>query len=160
MTWIISSEGLGDDGQAFQIDADGKILQATVEADLWPMPNRFDVAEYLEAYQVEVLPAEIDILAIGYWYGMDKSDYEPACQDWRERHYVDFLMDLDAEFTRRTGMDTDELEISEDVLISWFTNRDQEEGSISECVSYWINKYDLIDNDDCFPMDRLKGLKK
>lgn len=158
MTWIISSEGLGDDCQAFQIDADGNILQTTVDADFWPVPIKFDVAEYLEAYQFKVLPAEIDILAIGYWFGPEKRDYEPACQDWRERHYVDFLCDLDAEFVRRTGMGTEELEISEDVLIGWFVH--QEDESISDCVSYWIEKYDLIDNDDCFPMDRLKGLKK
>ena len=72
--------------------------------------------------------------------------------------YGRFISDLNAEFVRRTGMDTDDLEISEDVLIGWFAH--QEDESISDCVSYWVNKYDLIDNDDCFPMDRLKGLKK
>ena len=82
-THIISSSH----GQ-IKTDKDGVVIERminTSDADQTGHLSaiyRFDFAEYQMSYGKQV-PAYVDILLLGYWYGAD-SKYEPAVEDFRQ----------------------------------------------------------------------------
>lgn len=77
---ITSSNGIGIDGEAFTIDADGNVLSATVNVIEfgYEIPTCFNTTEYVEFWGQ--LDKQIDILDIGYRVG---SRYVPPEADFR-----------------------------------------------------------------------------
>ena len=80
---IISSSN-GD----IEITAAGKVINTTDTSADQCISNiaHFNIEEFLRYYQLEVMPASIDILDIGYWFNdaAGKQEYEAPAQDWRE----------------------------------------------------------------------------
>lgn len=91
-TFINSSNG------DIEITAAGKVINTTDTSADQCISNiqHFNITEFLKYYQLEVMPASIDILDIGYWFNgaSGKPEYEPPAQDWREEKKQQMAIEL------------------------------------------------------------------
>lgn len=66
-------------------------IECTQQGSYLKSIKKIDILEYKTFYGVEILPNDIDILDVGYWYYVytpytkvkDATFYESACSGWR-----------------------------------------------------------------------------
>lgn len=75
---------IGGSHGTIQVDRDTEAI-ISIDPGEYSDIVKIDFKEYKQYYHTDIIPAHLDILDVGYWYGKEET-YEPPAYQWREEY--------------------------------------------------------------------------